>query len=88
MRITNTCLSLAVAITLCLSGCGGTQQPLAPLGTNTPEVLAAASWLATLPVDALQPWETLSAEGYVIPPGRNASGINDASEFAAGEFPD
>ncbi|MBN2082110.1 hypothetical protein JW859_07870, partial [bacterium] len=67
---------LFVVFFLIVSSCGGS-QPLTttpeinPLNTTTPAV--ETNWPATLPVDALQPWEA-----------RETSGVNAESILAAG----
>ncbi|MBN2081354.1 hypothetical protein JW859_04010 [bacterium] len=80
-------ISLLIAAILLLGGCGGSRQVAIETGTGltAPEsTLAAADWPVGLPVDAAQPWETVDADGYVIPSSRTTSGINAASEFKAG----
>jgi len=56
----------------------GTQQTVAPAAVEQ-----QVTWPAGLPEDQLQPWETMDANGYVIPP-KGTSNLNFDSIFAAG----
>ena len=59
----------------------------AALGFET-TVPTGISWPSALPVDKLQPWEEVDAQGYVIPRERSgehsASAINEESDFTPG----
>ena len=80
------CLALGAIIVL-FAACGQGARQLPTLSVVTPQQTAneqpAVTWPDGLPEDQLQPWETMDANGYVIPP-RRASNLNFDSIFAAG----
>ena len=77
------CISLLLVL-LIIGGCGGsTVTPdLITTPDQTPTVTA---WPVFPPVDAVQPWEQVDDQGYVIPAsGRTGSAISTGSEFLPG----
>jgi PKD repeat protein len=94
MRTNSRCRAAAFisAGALFFGGCGGG----APVETGVPALTppessqdahsdsAQQGFPAALPADALQPWETLSAEGYAVAPERGASYITAGSQFVPG----
>lgn len=89
-------ISIFVVLLACLFlfSCGGDNNgPQLGNSQFTPSVMddqeqvgsPASGGLPTgAPVDALQPWEELSADGFTVNPLRGASALNAQSEFAAG----
>ena len=77
-----------------MTGCGGSRVELAAVqdnpAANSQEAAPvtggqqAAAWPLALPEDAVQPWESATAEGYVRPEGRIAKSINAFSDFTPG----
>ena len=84
---------LALAL---LAACGGgasvgldggsniVNNPVAADTTDTADQPTATTWPAGLPEDRVEPWESLDGDGYVVPGGRSAAGINADSEFTPG----
>ncbi|MCB1217419.1 PQQ-binding-like beta-propeller repeat protein [bacterium] len=58
------------------------QQSL-PAVQITPD-LKPEQFPSALPADGVQPWESLDADGYVVPSGRSASSINLNTDFTPG----
>lgn len=76
--------ALVSIIMLLCAGCGGGQSTIAVPAQQAVLQPAASGWPAGLPVDGVQPWEQLGADGYVIPAARDASIYNGDSEFCRG----
>ncbi len=76
--------ALALAILFALYSCGGhsrkavTLANTAPIAAPAGQLSLSVSWPQSLPVDKLQPWETLDGSG------RLASSINLQSQFVPG----
>ncbi len=62
------------------------ENPSAPISPPSVTETPAVEWPRMLPEDAVQPWEEVDANGYVIPPseGKGTSGINLNSQFITG----
>jgi len=92
MRYAAPAIILSFLIVFLLTACAGRALLNNPAVRSSPVVEQLLSqpqngWPAALPADVRQPWETLDAAGFVIKPsrpGRDASGINTASEFTPG----
>jgi len=88
LNIHHTRLVLIILSTLVLGACGS--KSLLIQSTETALQESITSWPAALPVDHVQPWEKLSALGYVMPADNTyfddkaASAINALSEFVPG----
>jgi len=86
-----TLLFVLALVTLAVS-CGGDQSSLGTPPELTGQQIAApqdpapaaAGWPAGLPVDGVQPWETLGPEGYVVAAGRDSSSITLDAEYVEG----
>ena len=84
MRRELCCVLCTALLLLSFAGCGGGELANTPLRSQGDGAAVNTGWPAGLPVDAVQPWETLSAEGYVVGPQRGSSYITEDSRFVPG----
>ena len=86
-------LTAIASAVLLLGACGQGERRLAALNLPTSAPATALTgglqvdWPTALPVDALQPWETVDLAGHVVPParhGKGAASINLQTEFIPG----
>ncbi|HES57978.1 MAG TPA: hypothetical protein ENO21_00950, partial [Firmicutes bacterium] len=82
------CFAFALLLMLLVAACGGEQSapltaaPETPGGQDiSPEL---AGWPAGLPVDGVQPWETVGPDGFVVPNEKSSSSITFDAEYASG----
>ncbi len=96
-RITNlTLFSLLLAVVLFACGRGGEQKSLSffnlsesPLANGdeaeSPSIAGTYSFPSVLPSDAVQPWEKVDEQGFVIPSSsRFSSSLNLSTDFTSG----
>jgi len=88
MRISNVLCRMALSLVLItIISCGQGSKQLPTLSVVTPQQTVneqpAVTWPGALPEDQLQPWETMDADGNVMPP-KGTSNLNFDSIFASG----
>jgi hypothetical protein len=83
--------SLVIVFAATINSCGGSSiaDPVSALQPSRPAVDStmpglSANWPRALPVDAVQPWESLDGDGYIVPDARAVSCINAESTFSCG----